>query len=121
MKAIQVNKSGGPEVLTLVDVPAPQPAPQDVLVRVAVAGVNFIDGYQREGRYKVSLPFVIGQEGAGTVAACGSDVRDISVGDRVAWTGIMGSYAEYLALPADRAVKIPPGMTEQQAAAAMLQ
>jgi NADPH2:quinone reductase len=83
--------------------------------------VNFIDIYQREGRYKVPLPFVPGQEGAGTVTAVGADVKQVKVGDRVAWSGPLGGYAEYAALPADRLVPIPAGVTDQQAAAAMLQ
>jgi len=121
MKAIQIGTTGGPEVLTLADLPVPQPGPKEVLVRVAASGVNFIDVYHREGRYKVPLPFVLGQEGAGTVTGIGADVKDAKVGDRVAWTGIMGSYAEYLAVPADRLVHIPGGISDQQAAAAMLQ
>jgi NADPH:quinone reductase len=121
MKAIQVNKTGGPDVLTVVDLPVPQPKENEVVVKVAASGVNFIDIYQREGRYKIPLPFILGQEGAGTVSAVGADVKEVRVGDRVAWTGIMGSYAEYVAVPADRAVTIPQGINEQQAAAAMLQ
>jgi NADPH:quinone reductase len=121
MKAIQVTKPGGPEVLQVVDLPVPQPGPHEVVVKVAAAGVNFIDVYHREGRYKAPLPFVIGQEGAGTVSAIGAEVKDVKVGDRVAWTSVMGSYAEYAAVPADRVVPIPAGVSEQQAAAAMLQ
>jgi NADPH2:quinone reductase len=83
--------------------------------------VNFIDVYNREGRYKVPTPFVLGQEAAGTVTAAGSEVRNVKPGDRVAYTGILGAYAEYAAVPADRLVKIPDGVTDQQAAAAMLQ
>jgi NADPH:quinone reductase len=83
--------------------------------------VNFIDVYFREGRYKAPLPLVPGQEGAGVVTAVGADVKSVKVGDRVAWSGLLGSYAEYEALPADRLVTIPQGVTDQQAAAAMLQ
>ena len=83
--------------------------------------MNFIDVYHREGRYPVALPFVIGQEGAGVVSAVGAEVKSVKAGDRVAWTGIMGSYAEYVAVPADRLVKIPQGVSEREAAAAMLQ
>jgi NADPH:quinone reductase len=121
MKAIQVERNGGPEVLQLVDLPAPQPKANEAVVKVSSSGVNFIDIYQREGRYKVPLPFILGQEGAGTVTAIGADVKSVKVGDRVAWTGVLGSYAEYAALPADRLVPIPEGLSEQQAAAAMLQ
>ncbi len=121
MKAIQVMKPGGPEALQVVDLPVPQPGLHEVVVKIAAAGVNFIDVYHREGRYKAPLPFVIGQEGAGTVSAVGAEVKDVKVGDRVAWTSVMGSYAEYAAVPADRVVPIPAGVSEQQAAAAMLQ
>ncbi len=90
-------------------------------MKLAASGVNFIDVYHREGRYKVPLPFVPGQEGAGVVTAVGSDVRSVKAGDRVAWTGLLGGYADYAAVPADRLVAIPQGVTDQQAAAAMLQ
>jgi len=121
MKAIQVQQAGGPEVLDLVEVPVPKPKPNEALVKVSASGVNFIDVYQREGRYKVPPPFVLGQEGAGVVTAVDSKVESVKPGDRVAWTGILGSYAEYAAVPADRLVPIPSAMTEQQAAATMLQ
>lgn len=133
MKAIQIAQNGGPETLQLVDLPIPQPKPNEAVVKLAASGVNFIDIYQREGRYKVPLPFVLGQEGAGVVTAVGSDVKSIKAGDRVAYvysplhawgvtsTEALGSYAEYAAVPADRLVPIPSGISEQQAAAAMLQ
>lgn len=121
MKAIQVKQSGGPEVMELVEIPIPQPKPNEALVKIQAVGVNFIDVYNREGRYKQALPFVLGQEAAGTVAAVGSDVRGVAVGDRVAYTMLLGSYAEYAVVPADRLVKIPSGVTEREAAAAMLQ
>ena len=121
MKAIQVKQPGGPEVLELVDVPVPEPKANEAVVKLAASGVNFIDVYQREGRYKVPLPFVLGQEGAGVVTAVGSNVTSVKAGDRVAWTGLLGGYAEYSAVPADRLVAIPAGVTDQQAAAAMLQ
>lgn len=121
MKAIQVSQTGGPDALQLVDLPVPQPKANEATVKLATSGVNFIDIYQREGRYKVSLPFVLGQEGAGTVTAIGSEVKSPKIGDRVAWTGVLGSYAEYAAVPADRLVPIPEGITDQQAAATMLQ
>lgn len=121
MKAIQVNQTGGPEVLQLVELSVPQPKPNEAVVKISAAGVNFIDTYQREGRYKVPLPFVIGQEAAGSVSAVGSEVKSLKVGDRVAWTGVLGTYAEYAAAPTERLVPIPQGVTDQQAAAAMLQ
>jgi NADPH2:quinone reductase len=121
MKAIQVKQPGGPEVLELVDVPVPEPKANEAVVKLAASGVNFIDVYQREGRYKVPLPFLLGQEGAGVVTAVGSNVTSLKAGDRVAWTGLLGGYAEYAAVPADRLVAIPAGVTDQQAAAAMLQ
>jgi len=121
MKAIQVKHTGGPEVLQWVDLPAPQPKPNEAVVKIAASGVNFIDTYQREGRYKVPLPFVLGQEGAGVVSAVGEEVHSVKTSDRVAWTGILGAYAEYAAVPADRLVAIPQAVTDQQASAAMLQ
>lgn len=108
-------------MLQLVDLPTPQPKPRDVVVKVTCAGVNFIDVYQREGRYKASLPFVLGQEGAGVVEAIGTEVETVKIGDRVAWTGVLGSYAERATVPAERLVSVPDGITDQQAAAAMLQ
>src|SRR5579864_2880730 len=121
MKAIQVKQTGGPEVMETVELPLPQPKPNEALVKLAAAGVNFIDVYHREGRYKVPLPFVLGQEGAGVVTAVGAEVRSIKTGDHVAWAALLGAYAEYDAVPADRLVPIPAGVTDQQAAAAMLQ
>jgi NADPH2:quinone reductase len=121
MKAIQIRQTGGPEAMEFADLPVPQPKPNEAVVKILAAGVNFIDVYNREGRYKAPLPFVLGQEGAGVVSAVGSDVREVAVGDRVAYTGVLGSYAEYAAVPADRLVKIPDGVSEREAAAAMLQ
>lgn len=121
MKAIQVQKTGGPEVLTLVDLPIPKPKPDEAVVKIAAAGVNFIDVYFREGRYPAALPFLIGQEGAGVVSEVGSEVKSLRVGQRVAYTNVQGSYTEYAAVPVARLVPIPDGVTEQQAAAAMLQ
>jgi NADPH:quinone reductase len=121
MKAIQVKQVGGPEAMELVELPVPQPKANEAVVKIAASGVNFIDVYFREGRYKAPLPLIPGQEGAGTVTAVGSDVKSVKVGDRVAWCGLLGSYAEYAAVPADRLVPIPAGVTDQQAAAAMLQ
>ena len=121
MKAIEIKQTGGPEAMELADLPVPQPKANEAVVKIVAAGVNFIDVYNREGRYKVPLPFVLGQEGAGAVSAVGSNVRDVVVGDRVAYTGVLGSYAEYAAVPADRLVKTPDGVSEREAAAAMLQ
>jgi NADPH2:quinone reductase len=121
MKAIQVKQVGGPEVMQVADVPVPQPKPDEAVVKVAAAGVNFIDVYFREGRYKAPIPFVLGQEGAGAVSAVGSEVTAFKVGDRVAWAGVQGSYAEYAAIPAARLVPVPNAVSDEQAAAAMLQ
>lgn len=122
MKAIRIHSLGGPEVLTWEDAPDPQPGEGQALVRVEAAGVNFIDVYIRTGLYKgPELPFVPGQEAAGTVMAVGAGVTEVSVGDRVAYTGIHGSYAELAAVPAARLVKLPEGVTARQGAAAMLQ
>jgi NADPH2:quinone reductase len=121
MKAIQVSQTGGPEVLKLVELPIPEPKPNEALVQIKAAGVNFIDVYFREGRYPAPLPFISGQEAAGVVASIGPDVKNVKVGDRVAYTGALGSYAEYAAVPADRLVKIPDELDFAQAAAAMLQ
>jgi len=121
MKAIQVQKTGGPEVLTLADIPAPKPKPNEVVVKIAAAGINFIDVYYREGRYPSALPFVSGMEASGVVSELGSDVKSFKLGDRVAYTSIIGADAEYAAVPADRLVPVPKGVTDQEAAAAMLQ
>src|SRR5579862_4654545 len=120
MKAILIKQTGGPEVLQVAELPVPQPKPNEAVVKIAASGVNFIDTYQREGRYKVPLPFVLGQEGAGTVTAIGSEVKSLKAGDRVAWASILGSYAEYAAVPAERLVPVPDGVSDQQAASAML-
>jgi len=121
MQAIQVSQVGGPEVLTSVDIPIPSPKPNEAIVQIKAAGVNFIDVYFREGRYPSQLPFVLGQEGAGVVTDTGSDVTTVQRGDRVAYTSVLGSYAEYAAVPANRLVKIPNALDFEQAAAAMLQ
>ncbi|MBZ5678691.1 MAG: quinone oxidoreductase [Acidobacteriia bacterium] len=121
MKTIQVKQVGGPEAMELVELPVPQPKANEAVVKLAASGVNFIDVYIREGRYKAPLPFVLGQEGAGVITAVGAEVKSVKVGDHVAWTGLLGSYAEYAAVPADRLVPVPAGVSDQQAAAAMLQ
>jgi NADPH2:quinone reductase len=121
MKAIRVDGFGGPEVLRLAEVPDPAPGPGQVVVRVEAAGVNFIDVYHRTGLYPNPLPLVPGSEGAGVVAERGPGVATLREGDRVAWTGILGSYAERVALPADRAILVPSGVATGTAAAVMLQ
>jgi NADPH:quinone reductase len=107
--------------LKLEEVPVPTPAAGQAVVKLEAIGVNFIDVYYRTGLYKAQLPFTPGQEGAGTVTAVGEGVSDIIAGDRVAYTGVQGSYAEYQAVPADRLVKLPREMSARDAAAAMLQ
>ena len=121
MQAIKVSQTGGPEVLNLVDVPNPTPKPNEALVEIKAAGVNFIDVYFREGRYPAPLPFINGQEAAGVVKEVGSEVAGLKPGDHVAYTSSLGSYAQYAAVPAARLVKIPDELTFEQAAAAMLQ
>jgi NADPH:quinone reductase len=121
MKAIQVKRAGGPEVLELVELSVPEAKGNEAVVKIAAIGVNFIDVYYREGRYQAVVPFVPGQEAAGEVVAAGPNVTEVKVGDRVAYTMVMGSYAEYAAVAADRLVKIPEGVSFEQAAAVMLQ
>ncbi len=121
MKAIQVPKTGGVEVLSFLDLPVPQPKPNEVIVKIAASGVNYIDVYFREGRYPIPPPFILGQEASGVVSETGSAVKDFKAGERVAYTGITGAYAEYEAVPADRLVRLPANITDHQAAAAMLQ
>jgi len=121
MKAIQVSEVGGPEVLKLVDLPTPEPKPNEALVQIKAAGVNFVDVYFREGRYPANVPFVPGMEAAGIVVSAGSEVKNVKPGDRVAYTGVLGSYAEYAAVPAAVLVSIPEQLDFNQAAAAMLQ
>ena len=121
MRAIQIKHTGGPEVMELVELPTPRPGTGQVLVKVEAAGVNFIDTYLREGRYPAELPFTPGQEAAGTIAALGEGVSGFAVGDRVAWNGTRGTYAEFACAPASDLLKIPDGMSFQQAAAVLLQ
>src|ERR1700723_793555 len=122
MKAIQVKQVGGPEAMEVVEMPVPQPKANEAVVKLAASGVNFVDVYFREGRYKAAaLPVVLGQEGAGVVTEVGAQAKSVKVGDRVAWTGVQGAYAEYAAVPADRLVPIPQAVSDQQAAGAMLQ
>ena len=121
MKAIRVHAPGGPAALRYEDVSQPGPGAGQLLVKVEAAGVNYIDVYQRTGLYKVATPFTLGQEAAGVVSAVGPGVTDPKPGDRVAYTSILGAYAEYAVVPADRVVVLPDGVTTRQAAAAMLQ
>jgi NADPH:quinone reductase len=121
MKAVQITQTGGPEVLALADLPIPTPKSGEVLVKVHAAGVNFIDIYYREGRYKAELPFIDGQEAAGTVEAVGEGVAGFAIGDQAAWCSVLGTYTEYAIAPADRLVKLPEGLDPKLAAAVMLQ
>src|ERR1041385_6783823 len=107
MKAIQVSQTGGPEALVPVDVPTPKPKPNEALVQIKAAGVNFIDVYFREGRYPTPLPFIDGKEAAGVVTEVGRAATARKPGDRVAYSNCCGGYADYEAVPADRLVKIP--------------
>jgi NADPH2:quinone reductase len=120
MKAIRVQHTGGPEVMELVEVPVPRPKPTEAVVKLSVAGVNSIDGHFRDGSLRTPLPFVPGQEGAGVVTAVGEQAKTVKVGDRVAWSGTLGSYAEYVAAAADSLVPVPETVTDPQAAAAMM-
>ena len=121
MRAIRISTYGGPEVLALADQPDPTPDAGQIVVDVTAAGVNFVDTYQRSGLYKIALPYTAGLEGAGTVSAVGSGVTDAAVGDRVAWCGGQGSYAERCALDPAGVVPVPEGISLDTAAAAMLQ
>lgn len=121
MRAVVVEQFGGPESLTLVDLPKPVPGPGEVVVQVAVSGVNFIDVYFRTGLYKVPPPVAIGSEAAGVVDAVGDGVTDVAPGDRVAYAMARGSYAEFAKVPAAQVVKIPAGVSFEQAAAVLLQ
>src|SRR5713226_9563020 len=120
--AVRVHKHGGPEVLTFEDVEVPQPGQGQVRIKQHAVGVNFIDTYFRMGMYPspVGMPFVSGNEGAGEVIAVGPGVTDIKVGDRVGYVSGLGAYAAERNLPAARAVKLPPAITYEQAAATML-
>jgi NADPH2:quinone reductase len=121
MKAIRVERTGGPEVLQLADLPVPEPKANEAVVKVAAAGVNSIDAQFRQGVFRTSVPFVPGQEGVGVVTAIGPGVKCVKVGDRVAWSGTPGSYAEYVAGLAESQVPVPSGVSDEDAAAAMLQ
>lgn len=121
MKAVYIEQHGAAEVLKYGDLPTPEPAAGQVLVKVHAAGVNFIDTYQRSGLYKIPLPAILGSEGAGTVEKVGEGVTGFKIGDAVAWGTARGSYAQFAAVPASALVRIPDGLDFKQAAAAMLQ
>lgn len=121
MKAIRVHVAGGPEALQYDEVPTPSPGEGEIRVKLAAAGLNFIDVYHRKGLYPIPTPFIPGREGAGTVDALGTGVTDLSLGDRVAFTMQPDSYAEYVNVPAWKLVPVPENVTLEQAAAVMLQ
>jgi NADPH2:quinone reductase len=121
MKAIQVSQPGPPEAMQLVELPIPEPKANEALVKIEAIGLNFIDIYHREGRYKLPLPFIPGSEMSGTIIKVGADVRDFKPGDRVAQTHVNGTYAEFQSVPAERLVHIPDHVDFKTAAAAMLQ
>jgi NADPH2:quinone reductase len=121
MRAIRVAQYGGPETMRLEELPTPKPGPGEVLVRIEAAGVNFIDVYQRTGLYKGTLPLALGLEGCGPVEEVGAGVTLVKPGERVAWTGVPGSYATHNLVPADRVVTLPAGLDARAGAAAMLQ
>jgi NADPH2:quinone reductase len=119
--AIRVHQTGGPEVLEWEEVEVGEPGPGQVRLRQEAAGLNFIDVYHRTGLYRQDLPFTPGVEGAGVIDAVGPDVASLKVGDRVAYAGPLGGYAEVRLIPADRVVKLPDAISSQEAAAMMLQ
>jgi NADPH:quinone reductase len=121
VKAVRIHAPDGVEALRYEEVERPVPGPGQVVVKIEAAGVNFIDVYQRTGLYKVPLPFTLGQEAAGAVTAVGPGVAQPNVGDRVAYTSVLGAYAEYAVVPADRVVALPDGVSTKQGAATMLQ
>jgi NADPH2:quinone reductase len=121
VRAIRIERFGGPELMEVVDLPPPEPGPPQLLVDVEVAGVNYRDVYEREGSYGGTPPLVIGAEGAGTVAAVGEEVSTFAPGDRVAWVAAPGSYAEQVLLDEERAVPVPDAIGVEVAAASLLQ
>ena len=121
MKAVRVHKYGGPEVLTLEEIPVPEPKAGEARVKIEAIGVNYIDVYQRTGLYPLQTPFTLGTEGAGIVDAVGPNVTEVKKGERVGYAMIPGSYAEYAIVPAARLVPIPPNIDARSAAALMLQ
>lgn len=121
MKAIRIHAPGGPEALRYDDVAEPAPKPGHAVVKVDAAGLNYIDVYYRSGLYKADLPMTLGMEAGGAVTAVGPNVTQVKVGDKVAYTGVPGAYAEYALVPADRLVVLPAGLSTKHGAAAMLQ
>jgi NADPH2:quinone reductase len=121
MKAIRIHAPGGPEVMRLDEVSQPAPRSGEALVKVDAAGLNYIDVYFRSGQYKAEYPLTLGLEAGGTVTAVGPNVSEVKVGDKVAYTGVPGAYAEYAVVPAARLVVLPAGVSTRQGAAAMLQ
>src|SRR5712692_3311689 len=117
MHAIRVHGTGGPEVLRFEEVPAPEPGAGELLIAVEAAGLNFIEVYQRLGQYARPLPFIPGSEAAGVVRRVGPGVSEFQPDDRVVSHSVKGSYAEQAVVPADRAVRVPDGVTTKQAAA----
>ena len=121
MKAVRIHTSGGPEVMRYEDAPEPTPKAGEAVIKVEAAGLNYIDVYFRSGQYKGEFPLTLGMEAGGTVTSVGPNVTDVKVGDRVAYTGVPGAYAQSAAVPAARLVTLPQGITAKQGAAAMLQ
>ncbi len=121
MRAVRVQGTGGPEALRVESIPVPRPRAGEALVRLEASGVNFIDVYKRTGLYEIPLPATLGEEGAGTVVATGENVSEVKAGDRVAWAGSLGSYAEYAVVLASKLVPLPNGVSARVGAAVMLQ
>ncbi|MGE5138873.1 MAG: alcohol dehydrogenase catalytic domain-containing protein, partial [Rudaea sp.] len=121
MKAIRIHEHGGPEVLKYEDVPVPEPGPGEVRVKIAAAGVNFIDIYYRKGQYKGNLPLIIGREAGGVVDAVGPGVQEVHAGERVAYPLEKDSYAEYAVVNASGVIPVPQAVSFEQAVAAMVQ
>ncbi len=119
-KAVRYHKQGGPEVLQVDDIQVGDPGQGQVRIRHTAIGVNFVDTYQRSGLYPMQVPQVAGNEAAGVVDAVGAGVTDLKAGDHVAYTGLPGSYCEIRIVPADRMVKLPQGISDEQAASMML-
>jgi NADPH:quinone reductase len=121
MKAIQISAFGDADALVYQEIETPTPKPNEALVKITAIGINYIDVYHRTGRYPGKPPFVPGSEAAGVVEAVGAEVTTCKPGDRVAYAMVLGSYAEYVAVPADKLVPVPEGIDDRSAAAAMLQ
>ena len=118
--AMRIHEVGGPENMKWEEIQVADPGPGQVRVRNTAIGLNYVDTYQRSGLYPLPMPFTLGSEGAGVVEAVGPKVKDLKVGDRVAYSGPLGAYAEVVLRPADRLVKIPAGVDDKTAAAMML-